>query len=98
MGICSVLYQKAFALFMRLVEREYVPDFILRRGIRFLLSKRLQEVQTSSLGLLRHERLARSGALLRFRGLPGTHCHRSLAQLLTQRLRRRISRTRGFRR
>lgn len=39
------LYQRVFRLFMALVEREYVPDFIIRRGIQFLLSQRLQEVQ-----------------------------------------------------
>jgi hypothetical protein len=40
------LYDWAFAAFMRVcVERDMVPDGILRRGIRLLLRKRLSEVR-----------------------------------------------------
>jgi hypothetical protein len=40
------LYEWAFAVFMRFaVERDAVPDYVLRRGIRFLLRKRLAEVR-----------------------------------------------------
>lgn len=38
------LYDPCFRAFMSIVERDVVPDFIIRRGIRFLLSKRVDEV------------------------------------------------------
>lgn len=39
------LYGPAFRAFMALVERDLVPDFLIRRGIRSLLAKRLDEVR-----------------------------------------------------
>jgi hypothetical protein len=43
------LYELAFGAFMRyFVERDLVPDFLLRRGIRLLLRKRLAEVCRAS--------------------------------------------------
>ncbi|KAK9804356.1 hypothetical protein WJX72_008944 [[Myrmecia] bisecta] len=36
------LYQAAFAAFLKVIELDLVPDFIIRRGIRYLLAKRLQ--------------------------------------------------------
>ena len=36
--------QRAFAAAISLVELNLVPDFLIRRGIRFLLSRRLAEV------------------------------------------------------
>jgi hypothetical protein len=71
---------------MGLVEREYVPDFIIRRGIRFLLSKRLQEVQTSSCDTSAWHDLAGLSRLGSYRytlSLPWHSC-------LIERLRRRI--------
>jgi hypothetical protein len=41
----SQLYELAFSAFMRVVELDLVPDFVLRRGIRFLLHKRLADVR-----------------------------------------------------
>lgn len=47
------LYEWAFAAFMAaFVERDLVPDSVLRRGIRFLLRKRLSEVRAGRLLLL----------------------------------------------
>ncbi len=40
------LYDAAFGLFMSaLVERDVVPDALLRRGVRFLLRKRIADVR-----------------------------------------------------
>ncbi len=39
-------YDATFRAFMVAVERDLVPDFIIRRGIRYLLSQRVQEVPT----------------------------------------------------
>ena len=38
-------HQTAFRAVLRFVEAELVPDFIVRRGIRYLLSIRLREVR-----------------------------------------------------
>lgn len=39
-------YDGVFRLFMQAVERDLVPDFLIRRGIRYLLSQRVQDVRT----------------------------------------------------
>lgn len=41
----QALYQAAFRVILRLVELELVPDFVVRFGIRHLLSIRLREVR-----------------------------------------------------
>jgi hypothetical protein len=43
------LYDAGFRAFMSLVEMNLVPDFVLRRGIRHLLSSRLKEVRPSNI-------------------------------------------------
>ena len=51
MGTSNVLkraYDATFSAFMSLVERDLVPDVIVRSGIRYLLSQRVQEVQSAS--------------------------------------------------
>lgn len=58
------LYELAFAACMKVVvERDLVPDSVLRRGIRYLLRKRLAEVGA---GVLIHP--DRQTALLRRKG------------------------------
>ena len=37
-------FQQAFRVALSLIERNLVPDFVVRRGIIFLLSQRLKEV------------------------------------------------------
>lgn len=37
-------YDACFGAFMRLVEKDMVPDAIVRFGIRYLLSQRVLEV------------------------------------------------------
>ena len=37
-------YDATFSAFMSLVERDLIPDVIVRSGIRYLLSQRVQEV------------------------------------------------------
>ncbi len=45
-----LLYEWVFGIFMRVaVERDVVPDSILRRGIRLLLRKRLAEVRSAAI-------------------------------------------------
>jgi hypothetical protein len=39
------MYQAAFRVMMSLMEKEFVPDFITRVGIRYLLSLRLRDVR-----------------------------------------------------
>jgi hypothetical protein len=39
------LHQTLFQAVMQLVERELVPDFVTRVGIRYLLSIRLRDVR-----------------------------------------------------
>jgi hypothetical protein len=48
-NVVNELHQMAFRLFMVIVERDLVPDFIIRRGIRYLLSLRLREVRCDPL-------------------------------------------------
>jgi hypothetical protein len=47
----QVLYDAAFRIFMGVVELDVVPDFVIRRGIRFLLGVRLQTVRIPTLYL-----------------------------------------------
>lgn len=37
-------YDGLFKIFMQAVERDLVPDFLIRRGIRYLLSQRVEDV------------------------------------------------------
>lgn len=39
------VYQSAFRLFMSAVVKDVVPDYVLRRGIRHLLSQRVRQVE-----------------------------------------------------
>ena len=40
-------YDVSFKGLMALVERDVVPDWLIRRGIRYLLSQRVEEVTQS---------------------------------------------------
>lgn len=48
----GVLFNTAFALLMRIVELDVVPDFVTRRGIRLLLKIRLISVSDLACGSL----------------------------------------------
>ena len=41
----DMFYDAAMRFALRLVEMNVVPDFLLRRGIRFLLAQRLRELK-----------------------------------------------------
>jgi hypothetical protein len=44
-GLLSSAYNAAFRQVLGVVERDVVPDFMIRRGIRYLLSKRAATVR-----------------------------------------------------
>lgn len=44
----DALLSTTMALFMKVVELDVVPDFILRRGMRLLLAKRIADVRPRS--------------------------------------------------
>lgn len=44
-GLLSSAYNAAFRQVLGVVERDIVPDFMIRRGIRYLLSKRAATVR-----------------------------------------------------
>jgi len=44
----SALYDELFRRFMSLVEKDVVPDSIVRSGIRFLVSKRVRATSPAS--------------------------------------------------
>jgi hypothetical protein len=41
----DMLYDALMRFALKVVERNVVPDFLLRRGIRFLLAQRLRELK-----------------------------------------------------
>jgi len=43
-GILRRAYDVSFQGLMALVERDMVPDWLIRRGIRYLLSQRVSDV------------------------------------------------------
>ena len=47
--LLNTFYQAAFRLCLILIERDLVLDFLVRRGIRLMLAKRLKEVTSSPL-------------------------------------------------
>lgn len=44
----DILYNRLFKIILSIIELNVVPDFLIRRGIRSLLAKRLQEVSIIS--------------------------------------------------
>ena len=44
-ALVATAYDQAFRHGMRVVERDIVPDFLIRRAIRYLLQKRIAEVR-----------------------------------------------------
>jgi hypothetical protein len=50
-GILHSLYLAGFRMFMSVVEKNLVPDFIVRAGIRYLLSVRAKAVAPASVQL-----------------------------------------------
>lgn len=47
----SGLYDAMFGFAMGMIERDLVPDFVLRAGIRFLLRKRLNKEVRSEISV-----------------------------------------------
>ena len=43
-ALINFLYQQLFRFFMAFVERDLIPDFVVRRGIRLMLSQRIASV------------------------------------------------------
>ena len=43
-ALINFVYQQVFRFFMAFVERDVVPDFVVRRGIRLMLSLRIASV------------------------------------------------------
>ncbi len=48
-GVLRTAYDVSFQGLMALVERDLVPDWLIRRGIRHLLSQRVAEVSWKGL-------------------------------------------------
>lgn len=46
-GLLSSTYNEAFRQILGVVERDVVPDFLVRKGIRYLLRKRASTVRCS---------------------------------------------------
>ena len=40
-ALINFVYQQLFRFFMAFVERDLIPDFVVRRGIRLMLSQRI---------------------------------------------------------
>jgi len=53
-GVGLALYNLAYNFALRLIEAELVPDFIVRKGIRYLLSTRLAERPAGTEALSEH--------------------------------------------
>jgi hypothetical protein len=47
--VAKDVYEETFRRCMQVVERNIVPDSLVRRGIRYLLSQRVKEVSRKAL-------------------------------------------------
>ncbi len=88
----DMLYDVVMRFVLRIVEMNVVPDFLLRKGIRFLLTLRLRELKAPT-GEEQHARL-----LVRLAPLHGSACDGHAADDPTcfcaaARLKRRLVRT-----